>query len=39
VADNQIHQAHKLRDEKDKRKYGQSQERMGENLPANIPVN
>ncbi len=39
MAHHQIHQAHQLRDEKYKREYAQSQQRVGENLAANVPVN
>ena len=39
VAHNQIHQAHQLRHEKYEREYPQSQQGVGENLAADVPVN
>ncbi len=38
MANDQIHQAHQLRHEKDKRKNSQSQQRVGEDLAADVPV-
>jgi hypothetical protein len=39
MPDNEVHQAHKLRHEKNKRENAESQKRVGKNLAANVPVN
>jgi hypothetical protein len=38
VADDEVHQAHELRDEEDERENGEAQKGVGDDLAANVSI-